>query len=35
MEGWELEKPGRCLTAILNCHRYEGANQKFMGRLRA
>ena len=35
MEGWELEKPGRCLTAILHCHRYEGANHKFMSRLRA
>jgi seryl-tRNA synthetase len=35
MEGWELEKPGRCLTAVLHCHRYEGANHKFMSRLRA
>ncbi len=35
MEGWELEKPGRCLTATLHCHRYEGANHKYMSRLRA
>jgi seryl-tRNA synthetase len=35
MEGWDLEKPGRCLTAILHCHRYEGANHKYMSRLRA
>jgi seryl-tRNA synthetase len=35
MEGWELEKPGRCITAILNCHRYEGANHKYLSRLRA
>lgn len=35
MERWDLEKPGRCLTAVLQCHRYEGANHKFMSRLRA
>ena len=35
MEGWELEKPGRCITAILNCHRYEGANHKSLSRLRS
>lgn len=35
MEGWDLEKPGRCLTAMIHCHRYEGANQKYMSRLRA
>jgi seryl-tRNA synthetase len=35
MEGWDLERPGRCITAILNCHRYEGANHRYMSRLRA
>jgi|KBSMisStaDraftv2_1062788.scaffolds.fasta_scaffold03689_5 hypothetical protein len=35
MEGWNLKKPGRCITAILNCHRYEGANHAYMSRLRA
>ncbi len=35
MEGWDLEKPGRCITAILNCHRYEGANHKSLSRLRS
>jgi seryl-tRNA synthetase len=35
MEGWELEKPGRTITAILNCHRYEGANHKSLSRLRS
>lgn len=35
MEGWELEKPGRCITATLQCHRYEGSNHKYMSRLRA
>ncbi len=35
MEGWDLEKPGRCITATLNCHRYEGANHKFLSRLRS
>lgn len=35
MEGWDLEKPGRSITAILNCHRYEGANHKFLSRLRS
>lgn len=35
MEGWELAKPGRCVTAILGCHRYEGANHKSLSRLRA
>jgi hypothetical protein len=35
MEGWEIEAPGRCVTAILACHRYEGANHTFMSRLRS
>jgi len=35
MEGWDLEKPGRCITAILHCHRYEGANHRYMSRMRA
>jgi seryl-tRNA synthetase len=35
MEGWSLEKPGRALTAILNCHRYEGANHRSLMRLRS
>jgi len=35
MEGWDLEKPGRCITATLNCHRYEGANHKSLSRLRS
>jgi len=35
MEGWDLEKPGRCITAILNCQRYEGANHASLSRLRS
>jgi seryl-tRNA synthetase len=35
MEGWDLGKPGRCITATLNCHRYEGANHKSLSRLRS
>lgn len=35
MEGWDLQKPGRCVTATLNCHRYEGANHKTLSRLRS
>ena len=35
MAGWVLEKPGRCITAILSCHRYEGANHKSLSRLRS
>jgi hypothetical protein len=35
MEGWELEPPGRCITAVLGCHRFEGANQISLSRLRA
>jgi len=35
MEGWRLEPPGRCITAILHCHRYEGANHRTLSRLRA
>jgi seryl-tRNA synthetase len=35
MEGWRLDAPGRCVTAILACHRYEGANHRSLSRLRA
>lgn len=35
MQGWELDKPGRCTTMTLACHRYEGANHRSMSRLRA
>ena len=35
MEGWEVEPPGRCATATLACHRYEGANHRSLSRLRA
>lgn len=35
MEGWQVEAPGRCITATLACHRYEGTNHKTMSRLRA
>ena len=35
MEGWELDRPGRCITAVLGCHRFEGANQTTLSRLRA
>ena len=35
MEGWDVAAPGRCATMTLGCHRYEGANQKSMSRLRA
>ena len=35
MEGWDVAPPGRCATMTLACHRYEGANQKSMSRLRA
>ena len=35
MEGWQIEPPGRCVTAILACHRYEGANHTSMSRLRS
>lgn len=34
MEGWQMEAP-RCITAVLACHRYEGANHTTMTRLRA
>lgn len=35
MEGWTLEAPGRCVTATLTCHRYEGANHRTLSRLRS
>ncbi len=35
MENWELDQPGRCMTMVLACHRYEGANHRSMSRLRA
>jgi hypothetical protein len=34
MESWQLEAP-RCATAVVACHRYEGANHATMTRLRA
>jgi len=35
MAGWDLRPPGRCVTAILGCHRYEGMNHRTLSRLRA
>lgn len=35
MEGWQLEGSGRCTTAVLACHRYEGARHQSLRRLRA
>jgi hypothetical protein len=35
MEGWQVEPPGRCVTATLACHRFEGANHRSLSRLRA
>ena len=35
MEGWALEPPGRTVTAIVECHRYEGGNHRSLSRLRA
>jgi hypothetical protein len=35
MEGWDVPAPGRCVTATLACHRYEGANHRSLSRLRA
>jgi hypothetical protein len=35
MEGWQIQTPGRCATATLACHRYEGANHRSLSRLRA
>jgi seryl-tRNA synthetase len=35
MENWELDLPGRCMTATVACHRFEGANHRTMTRLRA
>lgn len=35
MEGWDLDKPGRCITAKIECHRYEATNHTSMSRLRA
>lgn len=35
MEGWDLEAPGRCVTTVVGCHRFEGANHRSMSRLRA
>jgi seryl-tRNA synthetase len=34
MEGWRLTAP-RCITAVLSCHRYEGANHATLTRLRS
>jgi len=35
MENWQLDTAGRCLTATVPCHRFEGANHRTMTRLRA
>ena len=35
MEGWRLDPPGRSVTAVVECHRYEGANHRSLNRLRA
>ncbi|MHC4471802.1 MAG: class-II aminoacyl-tRNA synthetase family protein [Planctomycetota bacterium] len=35
MAGWELERPGRCTTMTVGCHRYEGANLTTLSRLQA
>ena len=35
MENWRVEPPGRVATMTLACHRFEGANQRSMSRLRA
>ena len=35
MEGWVLDPPGRSVTAVVECHRYEGANHRSLNRLRA
>jgi len=35
MEGWRIEKPGRTITATINCHRYEGGNHRSLSRLRS
>jgi len=35
MEGWKIARPGRCTTAVLACHRFEGRNLQSMTRLRA
>ncbi len=35
MEGWELPRSGRAVTAVLNCHRYEAGNLTTLSRLRS
>jgi len=35
MEDWDIQPPGRCITAVLGCHRYEGSNHTSMSRLRS
>lgn len=35
MENWDLPKPGRATTMVVNCHRYEAGNLTTMSRLRA
>lgn len=35
MEGWRLQRPGRCATVCINCHRYEAGNLTTLSRLRA
>jgi len=35
MDGWQVDPPGRAVTATLGCHRYEGTNHRSLSRLRA
>jgi len=35
MQGWRLAKPGRAVTTIVDCHRYEAGNLTTMSRLRS
>lgn len=35
MENWAIAKPGRVVTAVLNCHRYEAGNLTTLSRLRS
>jgi seryl-tRNA synthetase len=35
MQGWRLAKPGRAVTTMVNCHRYEAGNLTTMSRLRS
>lgn len=35
MEGWDVPQPGRSITSLLACHRYEAKNHRTLSRLRA